>query len=488
MRWFCLTPLRSWSTSGIAIRHASTLGLNLRNDSKDIPETSKEIRYRVWWAVCNLERILAVMTGRPISFSETDCNAPAPLPLEEESFLGNNAPSPHDITLLRRLSSQELRQTDGAISTLSSSGHSSKLKTSPVDSMSPALLPSSQERKQVVSPCNALYFGYHTKLSTFTNEVLNGLYRADAMSKSWADVQNTIATLNTKIEKWRGELPNVFDFTKRQRDQQFVRQRMSLGFFYYSVSTIINRPCLCRIDRKIPDQSDKAKDFNRETAMKCVHAARDMLEMLPQEPNSVGLYTIAPWWCLVHYLMQAATVLMLEISFRSDHMPNEVEAIFDSAKKATDWLRSLSEEDEAARRAWSLCDEMLRKVATKVGKSSTEASNYGGVSDHHGHAADQMQGIDIIQLTQGSATSSIYVPQHGYASSAPFQQPILSSYDQFLSFGQVPTTSASGPYNDMFPTATDMAAVHYDGHNHAGYFHEQNHQRWFPHGSGGGGG
>ena len=411
------------------------------------------------------------MTGRPTSFSETDCTAPAPLPLEEDSFVGNNAPSPQDIALLRHLSSHESQQTDGAVSTPSSNGYFAKPKMSPADSMSPASLSSPQERMPVATPCNALCFGYHSRLSIFTNEVLNRLYRADAMSKSWADVQSTIATLNSKIEKWRSELPNVFDFTKKQRDQQFVRQRMSLGFFYYSVLIIINRPCLCRIDRKIPNQSGKAKDFNRETAIKCVHAARDMLEMLPQEPNSVGLYTVAPWWCLVHYLMQAATVLMLELSFRADHMPNEVEEIFDSAKKATDWLRSLSEEDEAARRAWSLCSEILHKVAPKVGRNLSEA-NYGGVSDHQGLAADQMQGMDTTQFTHGPATSSIYLPQLGYTSSAPFHQPMFSSYDQFLSQGPVPTTSASGLYSDMFPTAVDMYAMQYDGHEHAGYFQE----------------
>ena len=422
------------------------------------------------------------MTGRPTSFSETDCTAPAPLPFEEDSFLGNNPPSPQHIASLRRLSSNESRQIDGAASTPSSAGYSTKLKVSPINSVSPTSLPSPQERKQVVPPCNALFFGYHTKLSIFTNEVLNRLYRADAMSKSWADVQSTIATLNSTIEKWRAELPSVFDFSKKQRDQQFVRQRMSLGFFYYSILTIINRPCLCRVERKIPDQSGKAKNFNLETAMKCVHAARNMVELLPQEPNSVGLYTVAPWWCLVHHLMQAATVLMLELSFRSHHMPNEVGEIYESAKKAADWLRTLSEENEAARRAWSLCDVMLREVGPKVRRSPVKASNFAGVPDNHGHTADHMQGIDTTHFTQGLAISSTYLPQDPFASSAPFYQPVFSSYDQFLSYSQVPTTSASGLYNDIYPTAADTDSMQYDG----GSFHEQSQQRWFP-GHGGGG-
>ena len=408
------------------------------------------------------------MTGRPTSFSETDCNAPAPLPLDEDSLPGTDASDTQNLVLLRRLSSQDSRPTEGGVSTPSSTGYSNKPKTSPVDSMSSA----SQERKQVFVPCNALYFSYHTALSNFTNEVLNRLYRADAMTKSWADTQSTIAALNSKLEKWRAELPSVFDFTKKQRDQQFLRHRMSLGFFYYSTSIIVNRPCLCRVDRKIENQSGKAQDFNRETAMKCVHAPRDMLEMLPQEPNAVGLYTVAPWWCLVHFFVQAATVLMLELSFRSYHMPNEVEEIFQSAKKAIDWLRSFSQEDEAAKRAWSLCDEMLRKVAPKVGRSVPQALNYQDHSDHHGYAADQTQGMDVDPDAQEPATSGTYFPQHGYSSFAPYDASMFSYYDEFLSYGQIPASSAPGPYNDTFATDLNMDATQYGDQNHTGYFDE----------------
>lgn len=414
------------------------------------------------------------MTGRPTSFSETDCNAPAPLPLEEDSFSGTDPSNPENLVQLRSLSSQESRQSEGGVSTPSSTGYSSKLKMSPVGSISPV----PQERKVAFTPSNALYFKYHTGLSNFTNEVLIRLYRAHVNSKSWADVQSTIASLNSKLEKWRAGLPNVFDFTKRQRDQQFVRQRMSLGFSYYSTLTIINRPCLCRIDRKIANQSGRAQDFNRESAMRCVHAPRDMLEMLPQEPNAIGLYKVGPWWCLVHYLVQAATVLMLELSFRAYHMPNEVEEIFDSTKKAIDWLQSLSQADEAAKRAWSLCNERFHKVAPMVGRSLAEASNSQGLSDHQGHAAYQAQAMDINQYTQGPAMSSTYSPQYGYSNFAPFDPSSFSYYDQFQAFGQLPESSTSGPYNDMFTTAPSMYATQDDGLDYGEFFDERNQQQY----------
>ena len=144
----------------------------------------------------------------------------------------------------------------------------------------------------------------------------------------------------------------MFDFTRKQRDQQFLRHRFCLGFGYYSAKIIVNRPALCRTDRKIPDASGKARDFDRLTAAKCVHAAKAIIAILPNEPNATGLYGIAPWWLIVHHLVQASTILMLELPFRADHMPNEAEEILEAAKKAVIWLRSLSDENIAARRAW----------------------------------------------------------------------------------------------------------------------------------------
>ena len=464
---------RSWVVSGIAIRHASTLGLNLRNASKDVQEASREIRYRVWWALCSIERRLAVMTGRPTSFAETDCTAPLPLPLEEDSLYSTASTSPQVIQKFRRMSSQESRQNDNSMSSPSSSSHSSKVRGSPASSMplmSPTLQSSSQEMKQAIPPSSALAFRFSMRLSTFTNEVLNRLYRADAMDQSWAHVQGIIASLNSKLEKLQAELPPLFDFSKKQRDQKFMPQRMGLGFFYYSTSMIINRPCLCRIDRKISNESGKARDFNRETAARCVHAARDMLGLLPDEPNPVGLYKVAPWWCLVHYLMQSATVMMLEMSFRADHMPTEVEEVFNCAKKALEWLRSMADDDEAARRASVLCNDLLHKVAPKVGRNPNEASDFGSYRSQGMKKVESMQDrhIDHNEPAQ-------YQPQYAYTTSAPFQPQIFTSYDQFLSYGNLPTTSGAS-FEEMFPTANEMENMNFED---PGFFQGPD-QRWFP--------
>lgn len=377
------------------------------------------------------------MTGRPTSIMDADCSAPLPLPLDEEHFLHVKAPdvNSHPLQLLRRYSSQESQNADNAVST-PSSAQSAMSRASPSDMFSPESQPPNVDRNPGVPPSLALYFHHHTKLSVLTSEVLNGIYRVGPTPQSWAHVQSTIAALDFKLERWHSALPSVFDFTKRQRNQQFNQQRVSLGFFYYSTLTIISRPCLCRVNERIPNQSEKAKEFNQSTAGKCVQAALAMLELLPDEPNPTGLYRVAPWWCLVHHLVQAVTVLMLELSFQSDHLPLRADDILLAAKKTVHWLQSMSAEDLSAYRAWAMCDDMLRKVAPRVGR---DVDDLPGASLMYAHAqSDGMFGLFPAATNPenvGSLNSLIdmYRPRE-QDEDMSIQPPMFSSYDdEYLS-------------------------------------------------------
>lgn len=441
MRTECLRPdatsvanigvSSAWAISGIAIRHACTLGLNMKNESKNVYESSKEIRYRVWWALFSNEGLLSVMTGRPASIMDTACAVPLPLPFDEDKFFSVKSPgfNGHNIRLLRRYSNQESHNADNAFPT-PSSAQSAKSRASP---SSPESLPPNFDQGPSVPPSHALYFHHHVILSVLTGEVLNRLYRVDTLTQSLAQVQSTIAALDSKIERWHSALPSVFDFTKRQRDQQFQRQRVSLGFFYYSTLTILSRPCLCKMSQTVANRSEKATDFNQTTAVKCVEAALGMLDLLPDEPNPIGLYGVAPWWCVVHHLVQAATVLMLELSFGSDHLPRRVDDILFGAKKTVCWLRSMSAEDLSARRAWVMCDEMLRKVAPKVGRNVDDLP-----ADSFMYAqspADDIFGVFPASpetMESLNTLMDMYRPQQR-GENMSIETPMFPSYDEFMS-------------------------------------------------------
>ena len=456
----------------MAVRYGISLGLNLRNENDKVRDTHKEIRYRVWWALYGLERLLGAMTGRPTSIENRDCTVPLPIPIEEEAFNDPSSGMLHGETvrLMRRISSEE--STYGSSSP--SSSQSSRIKQSP-NTMTPPL---SQQSKfdlyKNVPASLSLYFLFHTRLSILTNRVLVSLYRAGAMQQSWAQIQSHISALDAKLEKWRVSLPSVFDFTKKQRDQQFGRQRLNLGFFYYGTRILINRPCLCRLDRRIEKASNRCKVFNWDTATLCVRAAKGMLDLLPAEPNPVGLYKIAPWWCLLHHLVQAATILMIELSFRADHMPYEVEEILGTAKKAVLWLNEMSGESVAAKRAWKMCDDMLRKVAPKVGREvndlpkdippSRAHTSSGSSASRQSHLMWTSDGEDVWEGPQKFAQQ--FPGQTYYGGPQPDHDtvshpPMYTLYDEYIAHSpsvlstSVPTSSISA----YFPSSIQMNSM-----------------------------
>jgi Fungal specific transcription factor domain len=345
----------------------------MRNESGRTPDTSKEIRYRVWWSLYALEHKLSVMTGRPPSYSDETCTTPLPAPIEEDAFQSQGALNLLGIEMQRNARYPGvLRQNtsrSGSGSATSTSERSRSASKAANTSRSPSAPRNTDlEWAKNVPPSSSLYFFYYIQLTRLSQTVINRLYTPEAIQTSWSHIQTVIADLDQKLSDWHSSLPTIFDFKRKQRDQAFIQLRMCLGLAYYGTRILVHRPCMCRLDRKMPAQSVKSRDFNRASAATCIDSAREMLQMIPDEPNAVGLNRIGPWWCILHRLMQATVILLLELSLRSHHMPEEAEDIFGSAKKAVRWLHSLGEESYSARRAWTLCDRMLRDTAPKIGR------------------------------------------------------------------------------------------------------------------------
>ena len=464
------------------MRYSVSLGLHLRNENPRLSDSNKEIRYRVWWALYGLERSLGVMTGRPTSVVDLDCMTPLPLPIDEESFTDPNGGMQNEdlIRSMRRLSSQDSAHTVSP----SSSEPSSHVRPSPVSANSTSSLQSAHDLLKNAPPTLSSYFTLTTHIGTVTHDVLTQLYRPATMTKSWSQIQSKITALDARLEKWKASLPSVFDFTKKQRDQQFVRERMSLGFAYYSTKIIIHRPCLCRVDRRIPNESHKSKDFNRITATSCVSGARGMLDLIPDEPNPVGLYKVTLWWCLTHYMTQAATILILELFFRAEHMPGEANDVLSYAKKAVYWLNQMARDSIAAQRAWEQCNELLRKVAPFVGRDTndmpadtprTQGTSYMRIAQQHSdnqsgaqHFAHQFPG----QAYYGGP------PQN---SSMLFHPSIQTQYDEYLpSDPTIPITTAAYTAT-MFPTSQQMGHFPWGSVRHP---EEMEHDQYFFQGQG----
>jgi len=98
------------------------------------------------------------------------------------------------------------------------------------------------------------------------------------------------------------------------------------------------------------------------------------MALLPDEPNPVGLINISPWWCLLHYLVSAGTILMVEISMRAEHNPQQADGLLKDAKKVIRWLRAMAKDNIAAERSWALLTKLLIVSAPKIGGDTSDIS------------------------------------------------------------------------------------------------------------------
>ena len=73
-----------------------------------------------------------------------------------------------------------------------------------------------------------------------------------------------------------------------------------------------------------------------------------------------------PWWCLLHYLVCAESVIMLEIVHKTAATKNigsDPATLLHEAGRPMPWLRRASATDLAARRTYTQLSELLGQVA-----------------------------------------------------------------------------------------------------------------------------
>jgi hypothetical protein len=177
---------------------------------------------------------------------------------------------------------------------------------------------------------------------------------------------------------------------------------MSLAFHYHNTRILINRPCLCRLDYRIPNESDRSRGFNRSSAATCIRGARETVALLPDEPNPIWLFSVTPWWALLHYMVSAGAILMVEISMRAEHNPQQADGLLNDAKKIVRWLRAMSRNNIAAERSWTVLTKLLIVAAPKIGGDTLDVEKDLGDADR----SDAVKQEDIVIQDGGPVGSS----------------------------------------------------------------------------------
>ncbi|KAJ5637550.1 hypothetical protein N7490_007429 [Penicillium lividum] len=350
---------RSWIILGVAIRSAVTMGLNLRSESNTIGHLSKEIRYRVWWALFMLDTVLCVMTGRPPSTSDTFCSTPLPLPYAEEEF--------SDERIMRLISDQQARNAfmTSLLSTESgftnNESHTNRIHFGQPESKAEQ----TEQITQALVPNISLYFLYAVDLAFLTREAVDTLYAPRATRRSWREIEIQIFTLNSNADRWLSRLPTEFHFVELDASQPFARERASLAFRFYTTKLIISQHCL----RRLADLSGAGSPgpVCDTMAAMCVQVAGQILDLLPDEVDTAWLYQVSPWWCILHHIMQSSTILLIALSTKLHPVIAAAINIAEKVKKATRWLNEMSAKDPCSQRALLIYQDLLSRHASKLG-------------------------------------------------------------------------------------------------------------------------
>lgn len=340
----------------MAIRSAITLGINMKNTSDFTANISKEARNRVWWCLYTVEHILGIMTGRATCILDGVCTTPLPLPYEGDQL--------QEPLAARLLSDLDLREQ--YVGNALASAWIRHMSANPSGGKDANYTDTPRDVTWLKSlrPTNALCFLYYADLAVISQEIVNRVYSPDCAMVPWAHIENRIGVLRSRLDLWYENLHSSFDFTRKDDEgPEILRSKLFLAFHYYSARITLGRPCLCRRDAHRAGQGNEKPAFSHVMAMTTLESASKILDLIPDTADAVQLYEIGPWWCVLHCLMQSVTVLLLELSFGSIHVPDKEQNILLAAKKGIRWLHSMSEFSIASHRAWQLCDLNLRKIA-----------------------------------------------------------------------------------------------------------------------------
>ncbi|KAL6171730.1 hypothetical protein ACJQWK_02736 [Exserohilum turcicum] len=328
---------KAWVIVGISLRFALAAGLHLRNEDPNAKQHRKEHLVQTWWSLHAIETLLCASIGRPCVISNDECTVPLPHGFSDEQ-VGNASQLPVK-------TAKKANLTSGSISRKSMQGYSDDRD----DPWTPSFLVA------------------RVKIAVIMQKALTKLYSPRTASSSWECVQKDIASLAAELNAWAAvSLPEELTSLHSTIQHAVPREQLLLAFNYHSTWLLISRPCLCRLERRIRGQSNDSATFNNNTAEACVEAAHAITRLLPDQPDTAFAYHQSPWWCIVHNIMQAIAVFLLEISFGESHMKNGGKEIAKSTKKLIRWLQHLSSTNTVAERAYQVTMDIIKTGAPRI--------------------------------------------------------------------------------------------------------------------------
>lgn len=349
---------------GTATRSAIALGIHLRATHNKLNASALEARHKLWWSIFILENLLSVMTGRASGLGNSFCSTPPPLVEENVEYSTDVTP---EARLERPSENPSLKWTIY---------------------QQHERLEAQRASMKFMAATDELYFFCLTDLILISHTASTRVYSTDAVNQGWVQIQSRIGFFNKIMEEWSFSLPDSLSFKivgAGQIISKLSAYQISLSLHYHSSRIILNRPCLAR-----PRAGGKGiinpyrSRARKESAMTCLHSALAILSIFPDQPDPIWACHVQ-WWNVLHFLVQATTVLLINISLEnlaskeqngqsftsgldSGQSPGSseaanTEAVRAAAKKALQWLYCLGKTEASARRAFEICNKCIRRIA-----------------------------------------------------------------------------------------------------------------------------
>ncbi|KAI7878527.1 hypothetical protein K492DRAFT_238527 [Lichtheimia hyalospora FSU 10163] len=201
----------AWILNGLAIRVAQGFGLNRCCDEWDIPDSEKELRKRVWWALHISDRFQATALGRPVSIREED----------------NDVTYPNPYVSWKEVLDEPEDEEDDAT----------------------PRFPSATFRPESIKGEIEFYqlFIQLVKLSEILGRILQGLYTPRAQQYSIMQGSDAIVTqLDHELTQWRFGFPKALEHANfRDFDEQkgyFASSIASILLCYFACLILLHRP------------------------------------------------------------------------------------------------------------------------------------------------------------------------------------------------------------------------------------------------------
>jgi hypothetical protein len=190
-----------------------------------------------------------------------------------------------------------------------------------------------------------------------------------------------MAQLDQPLDQWVLSLPKELNFQDPINDAKtiFSRERVLLGYQLCSARMLLGRPYLNPRRQAWRDSNEAT--FVRRMGNSCIKAAKTVVGFLPDDLNVYFIYDQGPWWCIVHHIMQAVSVLLLGLSCPTSTSQDSM-LLVQYIKKATRWLQVI--QDPVAERTYQVAistfETVLRRHAVGLAGVWKQESIYGSDS------------------------------------------------------------------------------------------------------------